>query len=154
RRQNEMPRTIEGYAAYWLAWSNHRVPDPRSQLPDGRGFERFGRNAFEWGDDLHARLNHDKRKVIASVRDGSLIVWNDPHGLPYRIRCDLPREPLAGVSVGVEIIEDQQEQIGYLIKRAKLFELSLVTEPNNPVYTSTALSLRVDGQPYRRRKYA
>ena len=105
-------------------------------------------------DEVHALFNHDDNKILGRRGAGTLKLWEDDHGL--RVEIDPPnttdgndvvellrRGDLVSMSFGFYNIKDDWETRDgediRTIKEAKLFDVSVVT---NPAYQATEVNVR------------
>lgn len=148
--QNEQ-RVIEGYFA---------VFDGTYELWPG-ATESIDRNAFdgELDGDVRALIDHDTRLVMGRTIAGTLTLRVDTHGLWGRIVINpddqdavnlyarVKRGDVSQSSFGFEILDEERTinestgDVHWLIKRVKLYEVSVCTFP---AYQSTSVSARAD----------
>lgn len=148
--QNEQ-RVIEGYFA---------VFDGTYELWPG-ATESIDRNAFdgELDGDVRALIDHDTRLVLGRTIAGTLTMRVDTHGLWGRIVINpddqdavnlyarVKRGDVSQCSFGFEILDEERTinestgDVHWLIKRVKLYEVSVCTFP---AYQSTSVSARAD----------
>lgn len=144
-------RAIEGYFA---------VFDGTYELWPG-ATESIDRNAFE-GElegDVRALIDHNTRLVLGRTIAGTLELRVDAHGLWGRIVINtddgdamnlyarVKRGDVSQCSFGFEILDEERTidentgDVHWLIKRVKLYEVSVCTFP---AYQSTNVSARTD----------
>lgn len=144
-------RVIEGYFA---------VFDGTYELWPG-ATESIDRNAFdgELDGDVRALIDHDTRLVLGRTIAGTLTLRVDTHGLWGRIVINpddqdavnlyarVKRGDVSQCSFGFEILDEERTinestgDVHWLIKRVKLYEVSVCTFP---AYQSTSVSARAD----------
>lgn len=144
-------RIIEGYFA---------VFDGTYELWPG-ATESIDRNAFdgELDGDVRALIDHDTRLVLGRTIAGTLTLRVDTHGLWGRIIINqndqdavnlyarVKRGDVSQCSFGFEILDEERTinestgDVHWLIKRVKLYEVSVCTFP---AYQSTSVSARAD----------
>lgn len=144
-------RVIEGYFA---------VFDGTYELWPG-ATESIDRNAFdgELDGDVRALIDHDTRLVLGRTIAGTLALRVDTHGLWGRIVINpddqdavnlyarVKRGDVSQCSFGFEILDEERTinestgDVHWLIKRVKLYEVSVCTFP---AYQSTSVSARAD----------
>lgn len=144
-------RVIEGYFA---------VFDGTYELWPG-ATESVDRNAFdgELDGDVRALIDHDTRLVLGRTIAGTLTLRVDTHGLWGRIVINpddqdavnlyarVKRGDVSQCSFGFEILDEERTinestgDVHWLIKRVKLYEVSVCTFP---AYQSTSVSARAD----------
>mgnify|MGYP003297119113 CR=1 FL=1 len=144
-------RVIEGYFA---------VFDGTYELWPG-ATESIDRNAFEGelDGDVRALIDHDTRLVLGRTIAGTLTLRVDTHGLWGRIVINpddqdavnlyarVKRGDVSQCSFGFEILDEERTinestgDVHWLIKRVKLYEVSVCTFP---AYQSTSVSARAD----------
>lgn len=144
-------RVIEGYFA---------VFDGTYELWPG-ATESIDRNAFdgELDGDVRALIDHDTRLVLGRTIAGTLMLRVDTHGLWGRIVINqddqdavnlyarVKRGDVSQCSFGFEILDEERTinestgDVHWLIKRVKLYEVSVCTFP---AYQSTSVSARAD----------
>lgn len=144
-------RIIEGYFA---------VFDGTYELWPG-ATESIDRNAFdgELDGDVRALIDHDTRLVLGRTIAGTLALRVDTHGLWGRIIINqddqdavnlyarVKRGDVSQCSFGFEILDEERTinestgDVHWLIKRVKLYEVSVCTFP---AYQSTSVSARAD----------
>lgn len=144
-------RTIEGYFA---------VFDGVYELWPG-ATESVDRGAFdgELEGDVRALIDHNTRLVLGRTIAGTLELRVDNHGLWGRIGINqddtdamnlyarVKRGDVSQCSFGFEILDEERTidestgDVHWLIKRVKLYEVSVCTFP---AYQSTQVSARAD----------
>ena len=144
-------RIIDGYFA---------VFDGTYELWPG-ATESIDRNAFdgELDGDVRALIDHDTRLVLGRTVAGTLTLRVDTHGLWGRIIINqddqdavnlyarVKRGDVSQCSFGFEILDEERTinestgDVHWLIKRVKLYEVSVCTFP---AYQSTFVSARAD----------
>lgn len=144
-------RTIEGYFA---------VFDGTYELWPG-ATESVDRGAFdgELEGDVRALIDHNTRLVLGRTIAGTLELRVDTHGLWGRIVINqddtdamnlyarVKRGDVSQCSFGFEILDEERTidestgDVHWLIKRVKLYEVSVCTFP---AYQSTQVSARAD----------
>lgn len=144
-------RVIEGYFA---------VFDGTYELWPG-ATESIDRNAFdgELDGDVRALIDHDTRLVLGRTIAGTLTLRVDTHGLWGRIVINpddqdavnlyarVKRGDVSQCSFGFEILDEERTinestgDVHWLIKKVKLYEVSVCTFP---AYQSTSVSARAD----------
>ena len=142
---------IEGYFA---------VFDSTYELWPG-ATESIDRNAFdgELDGDVRALIDHDTRLVLGRTIAGTLELRVDTHGLWGRIIINqddqdamnlyarVKRGDVSQCSFGFDILDEERTinestgDVHWLIKRVKLYEVSVCTFP---AYQSTSVSARKD----------
>ena len=131
-------RQITGHAVYWDRVSHIK----------GVGPEMFTRGSLKLPDSgCSLYFQHDKKNLLANSKAGTLKLWEDDLGLAYeatlpksatRVIESVQRKDCQGVSVGF-VCEDEDRSFGQRkIKKAQLFELSLVDKPSH----ATSIKLR------------
>lgn len=123
--------------------------------------ESIDRNAFdgELDGDVRALIDHDTRLVLGRTIAGTLTLRVDTHGLWGRIVINpddqdavnlyarVKRGDVSQCSFGFEILDEERTinestgDVHWLIKRVKLYEVSVCTFP---AYQSTSVSARAD----------
>lgn len=149
--EQDEQRVIEGYFA---------VFDGTYELAIG-ATESIDRNAFdgELDGDVRALIDHDSRLVLGRTIASTLELRVDAHGLWGRIIINpddqdamnlyarVKRGDVSQCSFGFDILDEERtinESTGavhWLIKRVKLYEVSVCTFP---AYQSTNVSARKD----------
>ena len=144
-------RTLEGYAAVYNQQSR--------EIQDWSGtyVERIAPGAFRdtlnAGEDVLMYFNHQTDMPLARTKSGTLSLRSDKSGLRFSaslpettlgndVRTLLQRGDLTGeMSFGFIVEEDSwnRDRTERLVKRAKLLEISIVT---NAAYPTTSSSLR------------
>lgn len=151
--ENDNELVVEGYVNETGKWS-HQMRSKK-----GPFIEKIEKGAFKRalgrGLDIHFLAEHDKNKILASTRNGSLTLTEDNKGLLMRATIsktsygkdyyELIKDGiLRNMSFGFNVIKDswKQGKDGILersIKDLNLFEVSVVT---NPAYPQSNLSAR------------
>jgi uncharacterized protein len=143
----EAPKIV-GYASVFDSMSEN-LGGFRELIQRGAFAESLANN-----DEVHALFNHDDNKILGRRGAGTLNLWEDDHGL--RVEIDPPnttdgndvvellrRGDLVSMSFGFYNIKDDWETRDgediRTIKEAKLFDVSVVT---NPAYQSTEVNVR------------
>lgn len=149
--EQEEERAIEGYFA---------VFDGVYELWPG-ATESVDRGAFdgELEGDVRALIDHNTRLVLGRTIAGTLELRVDTHGLWGRIVINqddtdamnlyarVKRGDVSQCSFGFEILDEERTidentgDVHWLIKRVKLYEVSVCTFP---AYQSTQVSARAD----------
>lgn len=149
--EQEEERAIEGYFA---------VFDSVYELWPG-ATESVDRGAFdgELENDVRALIDHNTRLVLGRTIAGTLELRVDPHGLWGRIVINqddtdamnlyarVKRGDVSQCSFGFEILDEERTidentgDVHWLIKRVKLYEVSVCTFP---AYQSTQVSARAN----------
>lgn len=149
--EQEEERAIEGYFA---------VFDSVYELWPG-ATESVDRGAFdgELEGDVRALIDHNTRLVLGRTIAGTLELRVDTHGLWGRIVINqddtdamnlyarVKRGDVSQCSFGFEILDEERTidentgDVHWLIKRVKLYEVSVCTFP---AYQSTQVSARAD----------
>ena len=144
---------VEGYVNETEKWSY------KMKSKKGPFIEKIEKGAFKRalnrGIDIHFLAEHDKNKILASTRNGSLTLTEDSKGLLMRATIsktsygkdyyELIKDGiLRNMSFGFNVIEDSWKQgkngtLERSIKDLNLFEVSVVT---NPAYPQSNLSAR------------
>ena len=144
---------VEGYVNETEKWSY------KMKSKKGLFIEKIEKGAFKRalnrGIDIHFLAEHDKNKILASTRNGSLTLTEDSKGLLMRATIsktsygkdyyELIKDGiLRNMSFGFNVIEDSWKQgkngtLERSIKDLNLFEVSVVT---NPAYPQSNLSAR------------
>lgn len=144
---------VEGYVNETGKWSY------KMRSKKGPFIEKIEKGAFKKalnrGFDIHFLAEHDKNKILASTRNGSLTLIEDNKGLLMRATIsktsygkdyyELIKDGiLRNMSFGFNVIEDSWKQgtngtLERSIKDLNLFEVSVVT---NPAYPQSNLSAR------------
>lgn len=133
----EKEGVIEGYAVYW---------DRESDI--GGFMEKFARDSLmESEDGVSLYFQHDKKKLLANTKSGTLKFMPDDQGMRYEAKLPesakdikelVDRQDIQGVSVGMVVEDDDYMGMNRTIHKAELFELSLVDKPAH----ETSLSMR------------
>lgn len=151
--ENDDKLVVEGYVNETEKWSY------KLRSKKGPFIEKIEKGAFkralDRGLDIHFLAEHDKNKILASTRNGSLTLKEDDKGLLMRATIsktsygkdyyELIKDGiLRNMSFGFNVIKDtwKQGKNGILersIKDLNLFEVSVVT---NPAYPQSNLSAR------------
>ena len=135
--QSHAEGKIEGYACKWGHVAN--VP--------GIGPETFEKNSLDFSEGVSLYFQHDKKNLLANSKSGTLKLFHDDVGLKYeatlpksatRVLESVQRKDVQGVSVGFVCMDEDRQPHKRRIKKAKLFELSLVDKPAH----QTTLKLR------------
>lgn len=148
-REENDSRRVEGYAVKWGL---------DSKKIGGRFVERFQKGAFAESlrsDDQFMLKNHDRNILVGFKSAGSLHLEEDDIGLRFAVSLpnttagnDLLEEVRTGLIKGASFAFRATEQewdrrdsnnIRRLVKKADLFEVSLV---NFPAYPDSEVSLR------------
>lgn len=144
---------VEGYVNETEKWSY------KMRSKKGPFIEKIEKGAFkralDRGLDIHFLAEHDKNKILASTRNGSLTLIEDNKGLLMRATIsktsygkdyyELIKDGiLRNMSFGFNVIKDSWKQgkdgtLERSIKDLNLFEVSVVT---NPAYPQSNLSAR------------
>lgn len=144
---------VEGYVNETEKWSY------KMKSKKGPFIEKIEKGAFKRalnrGIDIHFLAEHDKNKILASTRNGSLTLTEDSKGLLMRATIsktsygkdyyELIKDGiLRNMSFGFNVIKDSWKQgkdgtLERSIKDLNLFEVSVVT---NPAYPQSNLSAR------------
>lgn len=110
------------------------------------------------GGDIRCLIDHDTRLVLGRNKAGTLELKTDSHGLWGRVKVNpkdgdamnlyerVKRGDVDQCSFGFDIVREETEwlpndQIRWVIKEVKLYEVSVVTFP---AYTDTSVSARKD----------
>ena len=128
---------IEGYAIYW---------DRSSKV--GRFNELFMKDSLKESDTgVSLYYQHDKKKLLANSKAGTLKLKPDNIGLKYEaklpksqisIKEAIKRQDVQGVSVGFHCLQDEHVGTTRKIKNAELWEISLTDKPCH----QTTISMR------------
>ena len=147
-REDGEDLTIEGYFAVFN--SNYEIWDGAS--------ESFAPGAFgnSISNDIRALINHDTTLVLGRVKNHTLELREDDHGIWGKVTINpndraavdlynrVKRGDVDGCSVGFDILEEVTENrsdgsIHWTITRAELYEVSACTFP---AYEETNISAR------------
>lgn len=151
--ENDNKLVVEGYVNETGKWSY------KMRSKKGPFIEKIEKGAFkralDRGLDIHFLAEHDKNKILASTRNGSLTLIEDDKGLLMRATIsktsygkdyyELIKDGiLRNMSFGFNAIKDSWKQgkdgtLERSIKDLNLFEVSVVT---NPAYPQSNLSAR------------
>lgn len=116
------------------------------------------RASLERSENVDLLLNHDKSKVYASTRDGSLKLTEDSIGLRAeavlsdaemirKARTGEFRGWSFGMYVGDSAMEERAEGIPRRhVKSLNMFEVSLIDKSRIPCYVGTSVECRSDGE--------
>ena len=142
-------RVIEGYFAVFDAVYS----------PYGDWEETIAPGAFagETGGDVRALINHDTTLVLGRVPAGTLTLHEDRRGLWGRIEINgedqdavnawarVKRRDVTQCSFGFDILDEEKQvdgetgRVRFVIRRVKLYEVSVVTFP---AYEDTGVEAR------------
>lgn len=142
-------RVIEGYFAVFDAVYS----------PYGDWEETIAPGAFagETGGDVRALINHDTTLVLGRVPAGTLTLHEDGRGLWGRIEINgedqdavnawarVKRRDVTQCSFGFDILDEEKQvdgetgRVRFVIRRVKLYEVSVVTFP---AYEDTGVEAR------------
>lgn len=142
-------RVIEGYFAVFDAVYS----------PYGDWEETIAQGAFagETGGDVRALINHDTTLVLGRVPAGTLTLHEDGRGLWGRIEINgedqdavnawarVKRRDVTQCSFGFDILDEEKQvdgetgRVRFVIRRVKLYEVSVVTFP---AYEDTGVEAR------------
>lgn len=142
-------RVIEGYFAVFNTLYN----------PVSEWEETIAPGAFDGqtDGDVRALINHDSRLVLGRVPAGTLTLRQDERGLWGRIVINpddseamnawarVKRGDVSSCSFGFDILDEDRQidditgKVRYIVRKVKLYEVSVVTFP---AYTDTAISAR------------
>lgn len=145
--ESDKPKIV-GYASVFDSMSEN-LGGFKELIQRGAFAESLANN-----DEVHALFNHDDNKILGRRGAGTLNLWEDDHGL--RVEIDPPnttdgkdvvellrRGDLVSMSFGFYNVKDDWETRDgediRTIKEAKLFDVSVVT---NPAYKSTEVNVR------------
>ena len=116
------------------------------------------RASLERSENVDLLLNHDKSKVYASTKDGSLKLTEDSIGLRAeavltdaemirKARSGEFRGWSFGMYVGDSAMEERAEGIPRRhVKSLNMFEVSLIDKSRIPCYVGTSVECRSDGE--------
>lgn len=116
------------------------------------------RASLERSENVDLLLNHDKSKVYASTKDGSLKLTEDSIGLRAeavlsdaemirKARSGEFRGWSFGMYVGDSAMEERAEGIPRRhVKSLNMFEVSLIDKSKIPCYVGTSVECRSDGE--------
>ena len=116
------------------------------------------RASLERSENVDLLLNHDKSKVYASTRDGSLKLTEDSIGLRAeavlsdaemirKARSGEFRGWSFGMYVGDSAMEERAEGIPRRhVKSLNMFEVSLIDKSKIPCYVGTSVECRAEGE--------
>ena len=116
------------------------------------------RASLERSENVDLLLNHDKSKVYASTKDGSLKLTEDSIGLRAEAvlsDAEMIRKARAGefrgwsfgMYVGDSAMEERAEGIPRRhVKSLNMFEVSLIDKSRIPCYVGTSVECRADGE--------
>ena len=116
------------------------------------------RASLERSENVDLLLNHDKSKVYASTRDGSLKLTEDSIGLRAeavltdsemirKARSGEFRGWSFGMYVGDSAMEERAEGIPRRhVKSLNMFEVSLIDKSRIPCYVGTSVECRAEGE--------
>lgn len=155
---NENSMTVEGYANITETPSELLTAKDKKTKKPIQFIETIKKGAFmdsiNSGQDIHLLLQHDKDKVLASTRNGSLQITEDDRGLKVRaniVPTSFGKDTLEliksriykGMSFGFIPIDSSIEKVGEIykrtIKKLKLFEVSVVRDP---AYSNSIIEAR------------
>jgi HK97 family phage prohead protease len=128
---------------------------------EGKFIEQIAPKAFEKAlgrvDDLPLVFNHDKNQKLASIKQGSLQLWEDSVGL----RCmatitqqdvvqQVVNKKISGWSFAFQPINQRFEEIRIrtdgirrrIVEDMELTEVSILSKPANPAYSAQTLEFR------------
>ena len=144
--ENNDKLVVEGYVNETGKWS-HKMRSKKVPFIEKIEKGAFKR-ALDRGLDIHFLAEHDKNKILASTRNGSLTLIEDEKGLLMRATIsktsygkdyyELIKDGiLRNMSFGFNVIKDSWKQgkdgtLERSIKDLNLFEVSVVTNPAYP----------------------
>lgn len=123
------------------------------------GVEVIAPGAFDGAlsDDIRALINHDSTLVLGRTKAGTLMLSVDEKGLFGEIKINqkdqdalnlyerVKRGDVSQCSFGFDILDEEKEDNGngikWIIKRVKLYEVSVVTFP---AYEETSVTARAN----------
>ena len=114
--------------------------------------------AIERADNIYCLLNHEDSRVLGSIQDGNVELYEDNVGL--RAICSITdseviekarENKLRGWSFGFELLKASEEDAGEGLKRRfvedlNLFEVSILDDRKMPAYIGTSIETRAQKQ--------
>lgn len=148
-REDNKGMTISGYAAVFNS-DSHPLPFTERVAPGA--FKR----SLQSRNEIKLLWNHDTGEPLASLRGGSLRLWEDKKGLAYeavmanttrgRDVAELIRVGVIdAMSFGFNVIKDSWDEAGNrILESVRLHEISVVSYPAYPD-TAGTVSVRSEG---------